>query len=142
MTPPAASHRKPDGIVTQTSFTTEEAELSMPNSNPVGAVLAAAMVGLLAGLITGPQVARAARPDFLLQRPDYMMGIDAANTSTKRGEIDFVTRSQINALEYPEALKESKAIQERMKTAPSKETRLQREKQQLKDLVKTTNIPA
>merc|ERR1719152_687348 len=99
MTPPA-SHRKPDGIVTQTSFATEEVELSMPNSNPVGAVLAAAMVGLLAGLISGPQVAGAARPDFLLKRPDYMLGIDAANTSTKRGEIDFVTRSQINALEY------------------------------------------
>merc|ERR1712107_104593 len=106
----------------------------------VAAMLAAAVVGLLAGMVTGPKVAMAA--DLFLRRPDYMTGIDAANAATRPGEIDYVTRSRVEALQYPQSMEEAKAVRELIKNAPTKEQRLQREKVVLEELAKKTELPA
>eukprot|EP00441_Pelagodinium_beii_P037244 CAMPEP_0197646946 /NCGR_PEP_ID=MMETSP1338-20131121/23944_1 /TAXON_ID=43686 ORGANISM="Pelagodinium beii, Strain RCC1491" /NCGR_SAMPLE_ID=MMETSP1338 /ASSEMBLY_ACC=CAM_ASM_000754 /LENGTH=164 /DNA_ID=CAMNT_0043220635 /DNA_START=61 /DNA_END=555 /DNA_ORIENTATION=+ len=142
VTPPSAGRIQHEKLLKPSASAAQEVELNMSNSNPVGAVLAAAMVGLLAGLVTGPQVAKAGFPEFSLRVPDYMRGIDAANTATKPGEIDFVTRSRIQALQFPMAMEEVKEFNQLIRDGPSKEERLQREQEMLKELAKVTEIPS
>jgi hypothetical protein len=106
---------------------------------------AAAMVGVLVGLVAAPQMASAvprSRPDFMLARPDYMQGADAANAAVKPGEVDFVTRSRIEALQFPTALKEADVVKQKMQAAPTKEERLQKAMSQIKELAKVAEIPS
>uniref|UniRef100_A0A6U9TR73 PSI-F n=1 Tax=Zooxanthella nutricula TaxID=1333877 RepID=A0A6U9TR73_9DINO len=111
----------------------------------VAAAVAAAMVGLLVGLTSGPQAASAVPrglPSFSLSRPSYMQGVDAANAATRPGEIDYVTRSRIEALQWPEARKEAEMVRAKEQARPSKAERVARAKQQLQQLLATTEIPA
>eukprot|EP00441_Pelagodinium_beii_P033351 CAMPEP_0197647180 /NCGR_PEP_ID=MMETSP1338-20131121/24424_1 /TAXON_ID=43686 ORGANISM="Pelagodinium beii, Strain RCC1491" /NCGR_SAMPLE_ID=MMETSP1338 /ASSEMBLY_ACC=CAM_ASM_000754 /LENGTH=164 /DNA_ID=CAMNT_0043220909 /DNA_START=70 /DNA_END=564 /DNA_ORIENTATION=+ len=142
VTPPSAGRIQHEALMKPSVPAAQEVELNMSNSNPVGAMLAAAMVGLLAGLVTGPQMAKAGGVQFALQVPDFMKGIDAVNAATKPGEIDFVTRSRIEALQFPMAAKEAKEFNQLIKDGPSKEERLQREKVMMQELAKVTEMPA
>jgi len=138
VTPPSAGHLQRERLVKPSVSAAQEVEMES-TSNAVAAVLAAAVVGVLAGLVTAPKVAMAdSFPDFFLRRPDYMQGIDAANAAIKPGEIDYVSRSRIEALQFPQTVKEGKAANELMKKAPTKEQRLQREKVILAELAKKT----
>jgi len=87
------------------------------------------MLAVLAGLIVGfapPSWAGtgSGRPDFQVVRPDYMQGIDAANAAIKPGEIDYVTRSRIEAAQFPQAQKEMQKAQTKLQDAPTKEQRI------------------
>ena len=53
-----------------------------------------------------------------------MQGIDASNAATKPGEIDYVTRSRIEAEQFPQALKEMEMTQAKLQDAPTKEQRI------------------
>eukprot|EP00933_Yihiella_yeosuensis_P080469 TRINITY_DN938_c0_g1_i1.p1 TRINITY_DN938_c0_g1~~TRINITY_DN938_c0_g1_i1.p1 ORF type:complete len:167 (+),score=48.88 TRINITY_DN938_c0_g1_i1:83-583(+) len=103
--------------------------------------MAAAMAGLLIGLAQS-QVASAAglRPTFSLVRPDYMQGIDAALAATKPGEVDFVTRSQMEMSMMPETIEEFKKESDILKSAPSKEVRVKQQLEHLRELAKVTPI--
>ncbi|CAE7495893.1 unnamed protein product [Symbiodinium natans] len=75
---------------------------------PVPAAFIAMLAGLILGLFAMPQDVEAGtgklRPYFQLERPAYMQGIDAANAAWRPGEIDFVTRSRLEAAQFPKAL--------------------------------------
>jgi len=113
-------------------------------SSCVATVAAAAVIGLAVGLLA-PQAAFAqqrAHSDFSLARPAYMQGIDAVGAATKKGEIDWVTRSRIQAMQYPTFVKELKMEREAMaKNTITKEVRNEREKQKLIELAKVTPLP-
>merc|ERR1719422_1808364 len=110
------------------------------------AVAAASVLGLVAGLLTGPAAASAVsskpRPAFQLERPAYMQGIDASNAASSKGQVDFVTRSQMEALKFPEARAELKEEQGRIRSAPPKLERVQRQQQDLEKLAADEDIPA
>ena len=53
-----------------------------------------------------------------------MQGIDASNAATKPGEIDYVTRSRIEAEQFPEVLKEIRKTQAKLQDALTKEQRI------------------
>ncbi|CAE7357374.1 unnamed protein product [Symbiodinium sp. CCMP2592] len=94
---------------------------------PVPATLIAMLAGLMIGLFAMPKDVDAVphpRPDFQLERPGYMQGIDAANAAWRPGEIDFVTRSRLEAAQFPKALKELEHEQEILAKAPTKAERL------------------
>ena len=89
----------------------------------------AVVLAVLAGVIVGfapPSFAGtgSGRPDFQVVRPGYMQGIDAANAAIKPGEIDYVTRSRIEAEQFPQALKEMQKTQAKLQDAPTKEQRI------------------
>lgn len=113
-------------------------------SSCMATLAAAAVIGLAVGL-AAPQAAFAqqrAHPTFSLDRPAYMQGIDAVGAATKKGEIDWVTRSRIEAMQYPLFVKEVKTERELMaKNTISKEVRNEREKQKLLELAKVTELP-
>eukprot|EP00435_Cladocopium_sp_Y103_P055194 s348_g18.t1 len=64
------------------------------------------------------------RPEFQLVRPSYMQGIDAANAAVKPGEIDYITRSRIEAAQLPKAQQEMEMTRVKLQAAPSKEERV------------------
>ena len=105
-----------------------------------GAQAAMTSMAVLAGLLIGifsPQAALAgtggARPDFQVVRPGYMQGIDAANAASKPGEIDYVTRSRLEAAQFPKAIKELELERTTLSKAPTKEERLQKVQQQVQE---------
>eukprot|EP00930_Biecheleria_cincta_P000214 TRINITY_DN10044_c0_g1_i2.p1 TRINITY_DN10044_c0_g1~~TRINITY_DN10044_c0_g1_i2.p1 ORF type:complete len:171 (-),score=49.41 TRINITY_DN10044_c0_g1_i2:309-821(-) len=113
-------------------------------SSCLATLAAAAVIGLAVGL-AAPQAAFAqqrAHPTFSLDRPAYMQGIDAVGAATKKGEIDWITRSRIEAMQYPQYVKELRAEQELMaKNTIPKEVRNERERQKLLELAKVTELP-
>ncbi|OLP96325.1 hypothetical protein AK812_SmicGene21465 [Symbiodinium microadriaticum] len=107
---------------------------------PVPATLIAMLAGLMIGLFAMPKDVDAVphpRPDFQLERPGYMQGIDAANAAWRPGEIDFVTRSRLEAAQFPKALKELEHEQEVLAKAPTKAERLAKVQQQVAEYSKT-----
>jgi len=110
--------------------------------------VSAGFLAVLAGLVlsfAAPQNSWAgtgsARPDFQLDRPAYMQGIDAANAATRPGEVDYVTRSRIEALHFPQALKEMEITQQKLSEAPTKEQRVANSLKQLEEYNKVAEIP-
>jgi len=143
VTPPLAGHMQHERFAKPSALAAQTAGLEAANSHPVAAVLAAAVIGVLAGLVTGPKMAMAASgADPLMRRPDYMQGIDAANAATRPGQIDYITRQRIEALQFPQSMEEAKAANELVKKAPTQEQRVQRQKAVLEELSKTTELPA
>merc|ERR1712117_505995 len=111
----------------------------------MGSLVAAIALGAVAGFATRPTMASAVPrplPEFSLVRPDYMQGIDAANASTRKGTIDFVTRSQLEALQFPKAREEVRKQEAAAKAAPSKEQRVQRVQAQAQRLASLLEIPS
>ena len=53
-----------------------------------------------------------------------MQGIDASNAATKPGEIDYVTRSRIEAEQFPQVVQEIRKTQAKLQDAPTKEQRI------------------
>mmetsp|Transcript_10357 Transcript_10357/g.14533 ORF Transcript_10357/g.14533 Transcript_10357/m.14533 type:complete len:161 (-) Transcript_10357:147-629(-) len=101
------------------------------NETPMMAIL----VGLALGLALVPSAwagTGSGRPDFQLVRPSYMQGIDAANAAVKPGEIDYVTRSRIEAAQFPKALKEMEMTRVKLEAAPTKEERVKASLKQLR----------
>mmetsp|Transcript_105140 Transcript_105140/g.272282 ORF Transcript_105140/g.272282 Transcript_105140/m.272282 type:complete len:179 (-) Transcript_105140:280-816(-) len=106
---------------------------------------AAAALGLLVGLASGPEMASAVPrplPDFLLKRPEYLQGVDAANAAWRPGEVDFVTRSRIEALQFPKMQKELQREEEKLRSVPTKAQRVQRAQDNMRRLAETMEIPA
>mmetsp|Transcript_96868 Transcript_96868/g.312257 ORF Transcript_96868/g.312257 Transcript_96868/m.312257 type:complete len:174 (+) Transcript_96868:208-729(+) len=129
----------------QTGSAAESAAAVEPS--PSGAAAAASLavaLGLFAGLLVGPQMASAggsqALPTFQLSYPPGLQGIDAANSAIEKGEIDFVTRSRIEALGFPQGVKEFKVDDARRRAAPSKAERGEKEQQRIDDYAKTAQI--
>jgi len=112
----------------------------------VATAAVAALVGVLVGLAAGPQVASAgvARPlpDFALTRPQYMQGIDASNSATKPGEVDYVTRSKIQWMQMSKAREEATLHNARVREGPSKEERVEKVMKQLREFAPEADIPA
>merc|ERR1712032_918878 len=109
------------------------------------AVMAAVVFGAVAGFASGSTVAMAVPrplPEFSLIRPDYMQGVDAANAATSRGTIDFITRSKIDALQFPKAREEVRKQEAAFKMAPSREQRVQRAQAQAERLAVFLEIPS
>ncbi|CAE7313374.1 unnamed protein product [Symbiodinium natans] len=120
--------------------TAPEARRDVPTGVPV---VMAVLAGLVVAFAMPPKALAqpGGLPDFSVVRPGYMQGIDAANAATKPGEIDFVTRSRIEAAQFPQAVKElqkEKATIE--KNAPTKEERLQRYRQQAQAYSQSASI--
>eukprot|EP00438_Fugacium_kawagutii_P005250 Skav209034 [mRNA] locus=scaffold347:41469:41945:- [translate_table: standard] len=97
-------------------------EADRPN---IPAVALAMMAGLIVGF-SPPSWAGtgSGRPDFQVVRPGYMQGIDAANAAIYPGEIDYVTRSRIEAAQFPQAFKELQKAEAKLQDAPTKEQRI------------------
>jgi len=111
----------------------------------VAAGAAAAVLGLLVGLVCGPEAVSAVPrplPDFSLTRPESLKGVDAANAATKPGQVDFVTRSQIEAMQFPSARKEIEQQQEKLRSIPTKAERVQKAKAHMQQLAEKLQIPA
>mmetsp|Transcript_48841 Transcript_48841/g.91494 ORF Transcript_48841/g.91494 Transcript_48841/m.91494 type:complete len:166 (+) Transcript_48841:90-587(+) len=112
-------------------------------STDFGAVVMALVAGLAVGL-AAPASSWAgtggARPDFQVVRPGFMQGIDAALAATKPGEIDYVTRSRIEASYFPQVKEELKATSMKLQEAPSKQERLEKVSQQLRDYAEGAEI--
>ena len=104
----------------------------------VFALVAGLMVGLAPPSFAGTG---SGRPDFQVVRPGYMQGIDAANAAIKPGEIDYVTRSRIEAEQFPQALKEVKKTQEKLQGAPTKEERIENYRKGVEEYKKSAEIP-
>mmetsp|Transcript_127517 Transcript_127517/g.303007 ORF Transcript_127517/g.303007 Transcript_127517/m.303007 type:complete len:159 (+) Transcript_127517:89-565(+) len=108
--------------------------------------VSAGFLAVLAGLVlsfAAPSWAGTGtnRPVFQLDRPAYMQGIDAANAATRPGEVDYVTRSRIEALHFPQALKEMEITQQKLSEAPTKEQRVANSLKQLEEYNKVAEIP-
>ena len=71
-----------------------------------------------------------------------MQGIDAANAAIKPGEIDYVTRSRIEAAQFPQALQEIEKTQEKLREQPTKEQRVANSLKQLQEYNKVAEIGA
>lgn len=88
----------------------------------------AVVLGVIFGIALLPHSALAgtgsSRPEFQLVRPSYMQGIDAANAAVKPGEIDYITRSRIEAAQLPKAKEEMEMTRVKLQAAPSKEERV------------------
>eukprot|EP00438_Fugacium_kawagutii_P019973 Skav222683 [mRNA] locus=scaffold1471:61330:84049:- [translate_table: standard] len=87
------------------------------------------VLAMVAGLVVGlapPSWAGtgSGRPDFQVVRPGYMQGIDAANAAIRPGEIDYVTRSRIEAAQFPQAFEELQKAEKKLQEAPTKEQRV------------------
>ena len=115
-------------------------ESEKPNEIPLVAL--SVLAGLVVSLLPQPSWAGtgSARPDFQVVRPGYMQGIDAANAASKPGEVDFVTRSRIEAAQFPKALKEVEQVQERLRNQPSKEERVANSLKQLEQYEETAVV--
>ena len=81
-------------------------------------------------------------PAFRIQRPDYMQGLDASNAAIRPGEVDFVTRSQMEALTFPVAAEQLEREQGAIRRAPAKVERVERQQQQVERLAAQEQIPA
>ena len=107
--------------------------------------MAAVVCGAMAGFASGSTVASAVPrplPEFSLIRPEYMQGVDAANAATSPGTIDFISRSQIEASQFPKAREEVRKQDAAFKAAPSREQRVQRAQVQAERLAKSLEIPS
>ncbi|CAE7229405.1 unnamed protein product, partial [Symbiodinium microadriaticum] len=131
VSPPRCSSWKP----------TPPASAATGDAPTTGAPIA---MGMLAGLLVAFMVPRAAlagtggaRPDFQVVRPGYMQGIDAANAASKPGEIDYVTRSRLEAAQFPKAIKELELERTTLAKAPTKQQRLEKVQQQLEEYNKS-----
>jgi len=92
---------------------------------------------LLAGLIFGPGNA------FAVPKPEYLQGVQAANSMMSKGRIDFVTRSRIEATQVPKAMEEIRMQQDAMRRqTPTKAERLFRAREQMLQIAKVAEIPA
>ena len=103
-----------------------------------------AVFAVLAGLMVSLAVPQSSwagtgggRPDFQVVRPGYMQGIDAANAAFKPGEIDYVTRSRIEAAQFPKAAKEVDMTRAKLQKAPTKEERVAAQMKQLEEFNKS-----
>ena len=67
---------------------------------------------------------------------------DAANAAIKPGEIDYVTRSRIEAAQFPQALQEIEKTQEKLREQPTKEQRVANSLKQLQEYNKVAEIGA
>ncbi len=123
----------PDGFVAPSPAPHEIPRVAQPSKqgfqDSESPNMPAVVLAVLAGLIVGfaqPSWAGTGggRPDFQVVRPGYMQGIDAANAASKPGEIDYVTRSRIEAAQFPEAFKEMQKAQAKLQDAPTKEQRI------------------
>ncbi|CAE7037238.1 unnamed protein product [Symbiodinium natans] len=103
------------------------------------------VMGVLAGLMVGLAVPASSwavndLPEFSVVRPSFMQGIDASLAATKPGEIDFVTRSRIEASYFPQVIEELKQEKVKLEAAPSKKERLEKAAQQMREYAKTAQI--
>lgn len=100
---------------------------SSGSSGSSGSMMAV-VLGVIFGIALLPHSALAgtgsSRPEFQLVRPSYMQGIDAANAAVKPGEIDYITRSRIEAAQLPKAKEEMEMTRVKLQAAPSKEERV------------------
>mmetsp|Transcript_68412 Transcript_68412/g.160947 ORF Transcript_68412/g.160947 Transcript_68412/m.160947 type:complete len:165 (+) Transcript_68412:47-541(+) len=118
-------------------------ESPRPKDDPGAVVMAvlATLAGLIMGLAAPAWAGTGgARPDFQVVRPGFMQGIDAALAATKPGEIDYVTRSRIEASYFPQVKEELKATSMKLQEAPSKQERLEKVSQQLRDYAEGAEI--
>ncbi|CAE7519908.1 nrc-2, partial [Symbiodinium sp. CCMP2456] len=102
-------------------------------------------MGVLAGVMVGLAVPASSwaindLPEFSVVRPSYMQGVDAALAATKPGEIDFVTRSRIEASYFPQVLEELKQERVKLEAAPSKQERLEKATQQMREYAQTAQF--
>uniref|UniRef100_A0A7S2FFT0 PS II complex 12 kDa extrinsic protein n=1 Tax=Alexandrium andersonii TaxID=327968 RepID=A0A7S2FFT0_9DINO len=129
--------------VARPATATPEAAGEAPAVQPAAV---AALVGLLVGLASSPLAASAgvarSLPDFALSRPEYMQGIDASNSATKPGEVDYVTRSQIQWVQMPKAREEALDHNSRVREGPAKAERVEKVMSQLRELASEADIPA
>mmetsp|Transcript_89786 Transcript_89786/g.279343 ORF Transcript_89786/g.279343 Transcript_89786/m.279343 type:complete len:166 (-) Transcript_89786:366-863(-) len=113
---------------------------------PVHAGVVAGLVGLAVGLLASPQLAAAgvarSLPGFSLARPEYMQGDNAANAATKPGEVDYVTRSQIEWLQYPQTVQELQTVDAKLQSVPSKAERVEKVMEQVREFANEADIPA
>mmetsp|Transcript_118001 Transcript_118001/g.165903 ORF Transcript_118001/g.165903 Transcript_118001/m.165903 type:complete len:164 (-) Transcript_118001:303-794(-) len=105
----------------------------------------AVVMGVLAGVMVGLAVPASSwaindLPEFSVVRPSYMQGVDAALAATKPGEIDFVTRSRIEASYFPQVLEELKQERVKLEAAPSKQERLEKATQQMREYAQTAQF--
>mmetsp|Transcript_24637 Transcript_24637/g.44614 ORF Transcript_24637/g.44614 Transcript_24637/m.44614 type:complete len:155 (-) Transcript_24637:34-498(-) len=131
VTPPSAGRIQHEKLLKPSASAAQEVELNMSNSNPVGAVLAAAMVGLLAGLITGPQVARA-QLSFA-----NIFGKQETKMETAAPAVDQAKLDR-------EGQQESQKVKEELSKSGgglSKKERLLREQKMKAELAATTTFP-
>mmetsp|Transcript_54610 Transcript_54610/g.140570 ORF Transcript_54610/g.140570 Transcript_54610/m.140570 type:complete len:167 (+) Transcript_54610:85-585(+) len=140
-------HRVTKDVNAPQRFAPQEVKAPTDNvSAGVAAIAVAAVVGVLAGLILGPTVASAVSsqplPSFRVTRPEYMQGVDASNAAIWPGQTDFVTRSQMEALTFPQAREQLQQEQTAIKAAPSKERRVGKEQQKMQELATLTEIPS
>ncbi|CAE7037244.1 nrc-2 [Symbiodinium natans] len=111
------------------------------------------VMGVLAGLMVGlavpasswavndlPEFLRPRKQRFSVVRPSFMQGIDASLAATKPGEIDFVTRSRIEASYFPQVIEELKQEKVKLEAAPSKKERLEKAAQQMREYAKTAQF--
>ena len=133
---PSAHHAVPR-VALQAKQDLQESEC--PN---IPAFVLALVAGLMVGLAP-PSFAGtgSGRPDFQVVRPGYMQGIDASNAATKPGEIDYVTRSRIEAEQFPEVLKEIRKTQVKLQDAPTKEQRIENYRKGVEEYKKSAEIP-
>ncbi|CAE7037262.1 nrc-2 [Symbiodinium natans] len=134
------------------AFVAPPLRVSTPRSLPDKVVrpeppsdLGTVVMGVLAGLMVGLAVPASSwavndLPEFSVVRPSFMQGIDASLAATKPGEIDFVTRSRIEASYFPQVLEELKQTRVKLEAAPSKEERLAKAAQQMKEYAKTAQF--
>eukprot|EP00438_Fugacium_kawagutii_P008759 Skav206802 [mRNA] locus=scaffold1990:188056:188532:- [translate_table: standard] len=107
------------------------------------AIALAVMAGLIVGLAPPSWAGTGSgRPDFKVGRPGYMQGIDAANAAIKPGEIDYVTRSRIEAAQFPEAFKELQKTEQKLQDAPTKEQRIANYLSAVQEYKKITELPS
>ncbi|CAE6919462.1 nrc-2 [Symbiodinium sp. CCMP2592] len=105
----------------------------------------AVVMGVLAGVMVALAVPASSwaindLPEFSVVRPSYMQGVDAALAATKPGEIDFVTRSRIEASYFPQVLEELKQERVKLEAAPSKQERLEKATQQMREYAQTAQF--
>eukprot|EP00438_Fugacium_kawagutii_P036049 Skav214309 [mRNA] locus=scaffold998:136739:137212:+ [translate_table: standard] len=115
-------------------------EFDRPN---VPAIALAVMAGLIVGFAQPSWAGTGSgRPDFQVVRPGYMQGIDAANAAIWPGEIDYVTRSRIEAAQFPQAFKELQKAEAKLQEAPTKEQRVANYLKGVQEYKKIAEIPS
>ena len=119
---------------------------SKNDENNMSPNIPAFVLALVAGLVVGMAPTWAGtgsgRPDFQVVRPGYMQGIDAANAAIWPGEIDYVTRSRIEAAQFPQAFKELEKATAKLQDAPTKEQRIANYWKGVEEYKKIAEIPS
>eukprot|EP00438_Fugacium_kawagutii_P036048 Skav214308 [mRNA] locus=scaffold998:135467:135940:+ [translate_table: standard] len=115
-------------------------EFDRPN---VPAIALAVMAGVIVGFAQPSWAGTGSgRPDFQVVRPGYMQGIDAANAAIWPGKIDYVTRSRIEAAQFPQAFKELQKAEAKLQEAPTKEQRVANYLKGVQEYKKIAEIPS